>query len=77
MLRGSLVDREKAADAVAGAVIEIEPDGPQGRCRANGSKCAPVMPSGKTTPVYRNSALEDARVAIANFRRPAHRPRCG
>ena len=39
--------RQIAADAVAGAVVEVEPGLPQ-RVRASGSSCAPVVPSGKT-----------------------------
>ena len=47
MRAGPFVHREIAADAVAGAVVEIEPGLPQRRAR-KGSSCAPLVPSGNT-----------------------------
>ena len=44
--RRPLVDREERADAVAGAVVEVEARLPE-RGRASVSSCAPVAPTGK------------------------------
>ena len=43
-----LVHREIAADAVAGAVVEIEPGLPERLARASASSCAPDVPFGNT-----------------------------
>ena len=46
--RRALVHRQIAADAVAGAVVEIERRPPTANWRAKESSCAPVVPSGNT-----------------------------
>ena len=59
---GAFMDGEEAADAVPGAVVEIEPGFPERQPRQRIEFCAPVVPPGKHRPRNRDMALEDAGV---------------
>ena len=73
----TLVHREIGADAMAGAVVEVEPGAPQS-LRANASICAPVVPFGKHRARDRDMALEHAGEAVAHLGgRAADRDRAG
>ena len=66
--RRPFVHRQIAADAVAGAVVEVEAGLPTAPARANGSSCAPVVPSGKHRARDGDVALEHAGEAVAHLR---------